>query len=347
MVILDWIKGVSIFCIIINHTDLLGRGIPVSHILNCLIVAMAVPMFMMVSGYDMMNAQINNGENAGGGYCIGVLKHQILKIIPSYTLIFLMEMICLFESGQFKNLDWKYFVFSYVIGGGGPGGYYVPIMIQLFLVMPIMISVIRKRPVWGVLSIFIINALFEFIINIVPFRAGIYRLIIVRYLFLLAMGAFLRVMKGKKLQARYLFLSLVIGLTYICVTNYFRLSDGTYTWSLFKYWQSTAFPVAFYIFPIFYLLLQKFSDVQIKTCFGTFMQKIGSMTWYIYCVQMLYFLIFYEICGLKYLLFEIPLICEFAVSFLLCIVGGWGLYSLEKLVRNVSLFFVNQLHSKL
>lgn len=67
MVILDWIKGVSIFCIIINHTDLLGRGIPVSHILNCLIVAMAVPMFMMVSGYNMMNAQINNGENAGGG----------------------------------------------------------------------------------------------------------------------------------------------------------------------------------------------------------------------------------------------------------------------------------------
>ena len=49
---------------------------------------------------------------------------------------------------------------------------------------------------------------------------------------------------------------------------------GAYSWSLFKYWQMKAFPVAFYLFPFMYLLLEKLSGVQVKICFGSIMQKI-------------------------------------------------------------------------
>lgn len=66
MVLLDWLKAGSILCIIINHTDLLGRGIPANYMLNCLVVAMAVPVFMIISGYNMANSYIVNGRDAGG-----------------------------------------------------------------------------------------------------------------------------------------------------------------------------------------------------------------------------------------------------------------------------------------
>lgn len=67
IVLLDWFKAGSILCIIINHTDLYGRGIPANYVLNCLVVAMAVPVFMMVSGYNMANSYMLNMQNAGGG----------------------------------------------------------------------------------------------------------------------------------------------------------------------------------------------------------------------------------------------------------------------------------------
>lgn len=221
--------------------------------------------------------------------------------------------------------------------GKGPGGYYAPIMIQLFLIMPFLVSFICKWPVQGLFSVFTANLLFELLVKIVSFRAGLYRLFIGRYLFLLAMGIFLRKIKGKKIPLGCLSGSLFIGLSYILVTNYFRLPDpaGLYSWSLFKYWQMTAFPVAFYVFPFLYLLLEKLSGVQVKTWFGSIMQKIGSRTWYIYGVQMFYFLIVYEVYGVKYVLREIPLVCEFLVNFSLCICGGFLLYHLESWVRRI------------
>lgn len=277
------------------------------------------------------------GGMRGGGYSIASLKRQILRIIPSYTLIYFMEMGFLFLNGQLQNLDWKYFIIFYIIGGKGPGGYYVPIMIQLFLVMPFLVSFICKCPAKGLFFVFTANLLFELLVKSVPFHPEIYRLFIGRYLFLLAMGVFLRTIRGKKLSVRYLSGSLFIGILYIFITNYFRLTDpaGAYSWSLFKYWQMTAFPVAFYLFPFMYLLLEKLSGVQVKTWFGSIMQKIGSRTWYIYGVQMFYFLIVYEVYGVKYDLQKIPLLCEFFVSFFLCISGGFMLYHFENWVRRI------------
>jgi len=334
VVLLDWMKAVSILCVIITHMDLYGRGIPINYMLNCLIVAMAVPVFLMISGYNMVNEQIYKQLNAGGGYRIGVLQHQIAKIIPSYTLIFLIETGLLFLNGQFDHFDWIYFILSWLTGGRGPGGYYVPIMIQLFLVMPIIAFIICKKPVLGLFTVCAVNAVFELVVKLFSFPAEIYRLFIGRYLFLLAVGAFLKVSRGKKIGKVYLFASLMIGLLYICITNYFCLPDGTYSWSLFKDWQMTAFPVAFYLFPILYLLIKNLYDIRIETWVGTVMQKIGSRTWYIYCIQMLYFLVVYEMYGFKFILRKIPLIFEFLVNFLLCIIGGFLLYYLDRWVRS-------------
>lgn len=122
MVLLDWLKAGSILCIIVNHTDLCGRGIPANYMLNCLVVAMAVPVFMIISGYNMANSYIVNGRDAGEGYSIASLKRQILRIIPSYTLIYLMEIGFLFLNGQTQNLGWKHIILFYIIGGKGPGG---------------------------------------------------------------------------------------------------------------------------------------------------------------------------------------------------------------------------------
>lgn len=66
IVLLDWIKAGSILCIIINHTDLYGRGIPANYVLNCPVVAMAVPVFMMISGYNMANSYYVKWTKCGG-----------------------------------------------------------------------------------------------------------------------------------------------------------------------------------------------------------------------------------------------------------------------------------------
>ncbi len=336
LVILDWMKAVAIFCIIITHTDLLSRDIPMNYVLNCLIVAMAVPIFMIISGYNMMNSQLKCGRLSWRElYDVHVLKHQIARILPAYTIIFLIETEgeLMFGGGRINSSNLLHYILLYFVGGKGPGGYYVPIMIQMFLVMPMISILIAKRPVSGLFFTLALNSGFEIVVRLISFPAEIYRLFIGRYLFLLAMGAFFRMIRGQKVKTRYLFGSLVIGLLYACVTNHFRLPDGTYSWSLFKYWQITAFPVAFYLFPFFYLLIRYLHDVQIKTWFGAVMQKIGSCTWYIYCVQMFYFFIVYEMCGFKVLLRHIPLVFELIVSFLICGIGGYLLYVVEKWIR--------------
>ena len=83
----------------------------------------------------------------------------------------------------------------------------------------------------------------------------------------------------------------------------------------------TAFPVAFYLFPFMYFLLEKLSGVQVKTWFGSVMQKIGSRTWYIYGVQMFYFLIVYEVYGVKYDLQKISCVLAEVFCFIILRIG--------------------------
>ena len=75
-------------------------------------------------------------------------------------------------------------------GGDGPGSYYIWVYIQLAFLCPLLTSVVkRKLARWIFVGVCI---LFEIFCSLVNMNESLYRLLCIRYIFLIYLGSILR-----------------------------------------------------------------------------------------------------------------------------------------------------------
>lgn len=191
---IDLIKGLCAICVIITHfswtqTERLKMLFPFW-------IDMVIPMFMALSGYVYANSFLkNNIESIEKAYHPFIISKRILKLMLPYGICFMVEVI----------LDMLYspresifnIVARFFRGGYGPGGYYCPIMIQFIFVFPVIFKFVKKYNHCGLLACGLINVLYE-IMKIVYFvDEKCYRLLIFRYIFIIAYGCYLRIQEPK------------------------------------------------------------------------------------------------------------------------------------------------------
>lgn len=320
---LDYVKAVCVCLVIITHYDWQEKNtIPFLMVIN-----MAVPVFMMVSGYNFaMSYKKKTNGNLAQMYRFDFLLQRVERIFSPFFVICLVELGFIIAQNKHINLP-RIFLW----GAYGPGSYYVPLLIQLLLVFPLIYKLMEAGWKVGLFSVGAINLLYEIGVVIFDMENEDYRLCIGRYLFLIALGCLLYMYPEVLTKRRYLVLMFLFGLLYIVTV----LCEVDMV--LFAYWTPTVMPIAFYIFPIMVVLFKRFYYSHIPGKIGEILSEIGKASYHIYLVQMVYyhFEVGREIMNLEWY-FAIP------YNLLITITVGVLFFEVEQRIRSKKHFNVKK-----
>ena len=220
---IDILKGICIIFVIVTHfswtaDEKLKYYFPFW-------INMAVPLFMIISGYVYaFSYKKHNIKCTSDAYELkGILSKMVRYTVP-FAIAFAIEigyMVYAHKMPADEDLVLR-LIKDFMVGGYGPGSYYFPLMIQFIFIYPIIYFIVTKYEFKGVLLIGLLNALFELMQCAYCLNYTCYRLLIFRYILLIAVGCCTA--QGKVKQHKLvLLISFVIGLIFIYNYNYERL----------------------------------------------------------------------------------------------------------------------------
>ncbi len=206
--LIDIIKGLCILFVIFTHYQWTNEEW--HRMLFPFWIDMAVPVFMIISGYlgasSFFNRNVNTIKDA---YSLSLLISKCLRLIIPFTIAFLLELIV--EIGFIHNKSAIGLFTSYFTGGFGPGSYYFPIMIQFVFIFPLIYYVVKEYGIKAVLLFFILNGVYEFLQRVYGLSESCYRLLLLRYMFVIAFGSYVFLYKNERIKNIWIIIAFVIG----------------------------------------------------------------------------------------------------------------------------------------
>ncbi len=305
---LDAVKGISIIFVILIHVNWTGEE--ELKFLFPFWRNMAVPCFMIISGYVASLSFRKNGIiSISKAYNKEMVCPKAFRYTFPFLFVYLVELIVGLPEGIWSKV-------SIFLGGGyGPGSYYYPIMMQFIFVFPLIYFIIKDKKE-GLLICLTLNIIYEILKDSYQMNEECYRLLIFRYIYLIAYGCWI---EQKKHINKYLnILSFLLGAIYIYAICY-----GGYQPKIIKFWSGTSVLAALYMTSLFYFILKLLEEKR----FHIF-EMIGRASYNIFLIQLLYFYYLYENLSNMYN----NRLTEVVVSILICIIGGIFFYHIEKLI---------------
>jgi len=306
---LDLIKGICIIFVIITHYD--WNDQERAAYLFPFWIEMAVPIFMIISGFVYSKSfdanKIVSIENA---YAFPNIYKKVMRFTIPFIIAFLIEEIAIVMSGTASITIFE-IIFSFLKGGVGPGSYYYPIMIQFIFVFPVIYFIIKRHDFNGVIICGIINFVYELLKSAYSMNEECYRLLVFRYILVIAFGAYLAVGK-QKINYKVCIMSIIIGIVYISTLLY-----CDYPPVIITYWQGTSFIACLYILPISTLLIK----IPFKC---KLLEILGRASYNIFLVQKIYYTgidFMYNIIGNR--------IIQLFVNIIICTLVGVLFYYIE------------------
>lgn len=280
--VIDCVKGLAIIMIIITHCnwpDGLGKQLLFPFWVN-----MAVPLFMIITGYLYTNSYSKRNK--------WYEKEWMIKTFLRYSIPFFIAfgLECVIysvikEAGvpEAQMFGLKNAIITLLEEGGyGPGAYYYCCMIQIMLFFSVIYWLIKNFREKGLFVCFFINLIYEISKTIWNMNPLLYRMLAFRYIYILAAGCYLFYMRSEARKLRPMQWVLgVLGAIYLFAeANYV----GTWSPKIMTMWSSTCVIASMYIVPIFWLVLTKGSKLH-----NRFLEKVGRCSYDIFLVQMVYY----------------------------------------------------------
>lgn len=315
--IVDYLKAIFILLVIITHAEV----IPVENLINPLVIDQAVPGFMILSGY--MFAFSSSGKKMKEMYHKNKLIKKVYRFIIPAIISYFVYLVGWHLQGSYQ-LTMKDIVYRFIMGLYGPGGYYCGIMLQFILVAPIVWEIIRRFNKNGILAITALNLMFEIMVRVWMIDESIYRVLIFRYLLLIAAGMYLYLNIKSHTCFQYLVVSWILGALYL-VLPYLT----TYEYRLFTLWSSTSMMTTLYIYPIMYFILKQFELLYIENLAGQIFEEIGKASYHIMYTQMIYYV------GVKNILYGVINLqiyggfVEIVFAIVVSVISGYIFYELD------------------
>ena len=276
---IDFIKSYAILCVILGHTfpllDKIGYGIW---------AGMQVPLFILIQTFHYLKKERNFKINISK-----ILRRVAVPFIVAEILTFI---VALLVKGESASTLIQEFIQK---GGFGPGSYYPYIYLQITLLLPFFAILLKhfnksgQRSAVGVnhLSLLIVFLFlsegFEILFSLIDFPDTIYRILAIRYIFLLYLG-WLWVKEGVIINKTTMLLS-VLSLCAIIYFEYVPIDNEPWFYS--TGWRFHRWPCYFFVANGFIAILHyiwkflknnKFIVNAVKT--------IASATYEIFLVQM-------------------------------------------------------------
>lgn len=273
---IDVMKGLAIIFVILIHSF---SDETLHNIGGPFYILQAVPLFLIISGYNQ--AQSYHRQNLGSlkdFYRPAFLMKKLYRLLPIALIIYTLQAVFGPDERSF---------FFYLIGRGGYGGYYISIMIQAILVLPVLYRLAKKTSPLTMLALsFIGNLGYEYFCYSFEIPSFLYRLLVFRYLFALALGMWY-FFDGHRSYANAL---MKIGATasvgYLAAVHYFNIPVPFYSFG--TSWKGQNPLAFFYVLLLFHLGLKYLSAFK-----GDKLKQglvfLGKRSYAIFIVQMLYF----------------------------------------------------------
>lgn len=272
---IDIAKGIAILMVVITHYKWSG-----SQRIDLLFpyhISMAVPIFMLVTGYVSAASFLKNGVTTlKNAYAIKPMAKKLLRYTLPFLYMYITQNIIALAMGEgISPLE----VLMYFFGGGRGeyGTYYYPVLIQIVLIFPIVFIAVSRFK-YGILGCFLANLAYELLKNAVDMSGGAYRLIGLRYIFAVAMGCYIYLhradLKGKKSV-----ILCALGALYIWLVNY-----TSYEPRIFTFWTATSMLAVLFIAPIFAAGLEWGKDWHFPP-----IELLGKASYHIFLAQIIYY----------------------------------------------------------
>ncbi len=286
-------------------------------------VDMAVPVFMIISGYVYFcSFRKNKIEHFEDAYKSSFFVPKIFRYFVPFLITIFVEFVLSLLTNNF-NFS---FLLGVIRGGFGPGSYYFPVMIQFVFVYPIIYFLIQEKGHKGFFICIALNILYEFFQRTYFITEECYRLLIFRYISVISFGSFLA-SRENCFDLWDKILSFCIGAGFI-----FLISYTSYKPKIIIYWTGTSFLATLYILPICDFMIKKCTKIRIQP-----LEWLGKASFNIFLVQMVYF---NYIGYLSFKIFEknaklyFSLVLQNGFNILLCSVLGLMFYAMEKRITN-------------
>lgn len=310
---IDVLKGIAIIMVVITHYEwTLDQR---KYFVFPYIINMAIPIFMVITGYvySISLKGINHLEDA-------FVWRKLLQRSLRYTLP-VIAVICwelcdtnfTITTDSLERLRWA------INGTFGKGNYYYPVMMQLLFLFPLIYFVIDKKKTKGLLVSFIANLLYEILSWAYCIPSNSYRVLMFRYLFLIAVGVY--AYKGYKLSRFANVILTTIGFGYITLVAYLGYEPKI----LNVDWVATNLISSLLIVPFMVFVLQN-----IRIQFLP-LEILGRASYHIFLVQMIYYAGYYTIIQEKSTTWIAHLIAGIVISLGL----GVAFYYIDKPIQNL------------
>ncbi len=309
--IVDVIKGVLIVFVLFTHYAWMERQR--NYFFFPYIIDMAVPVFLLLSGYlGALSFKRRKVETLSEAYTCKNIGHKVIRYTIPFLIVVIWQIVdpnvIIDQKGFFNKLRW-------VLNGTiGQGSYFYPVLIQLVFVFPVLYFLIKRKGRRGLLVCLIINAIFEILKWSYLMNLECYRLLVFRYVFVIAAGIYASEYDMSVLQS---IVMTVIGGVFIGLTRY-----EIYTPRIITFWTGTSFIAVMWIVPITIWIIRK-----IRFRFPP-LEGFGKASYNIFLVQMVY----YRSYRVKLIPRIKPWKLELLVGMLICLVVGYVFYRIESVI---------------
>lgn len=222
---IDLLKSFSIISVIILHTvsqNFLKNTYAIFYIWQ------AVPIFIILLGLNSASSfKRNKYKTIAELYSKVYFINRFKRIILPFIFIFF---ISLFYAKSQNKLNISTSTFIGLLPTPGPGNYYITLLFEFILIFPLIYYVYSRCPKVTILTIFIIDLLFEFIAPHIEFfktQPYLYDSSVFRYLFGIVLGVWISnfenfdvrdksiIFIGTSLSIIYLLLSSVLNFKFL------------------------------------------------------------------------------------------------------------------------------------
>lgn len=291
-----------------------------------LTVNSVVPIFMILSGYVYSLGA--NTKTLKEQYSFSILKKRFIRFTVPMLITYVLYVVLRSIAGGITRYE---ILKSFVLGQYGAGSYYYHLMIEFIFIAPLFCTLTSKLGANGVVLLGLVNFIYEILSSEYNLHPSLYRIIILRYTFAIALGMYAGIKREKKISAALLGTILTLGVTYIIAPYAWGYSYRVFT---FSPQNITSMLFVFYIFPIVYIILDSCKEHTSKTFLGKAAEKIGHASYHIMYTQMILFYIKPAFDKIVFDTRKLGAIGELTFELAVSIVAGLILESVMNMIQN-------------
>lgn len=266
---IDFLKAYAILCVLLGHTfpylDKIGYGVW---------AGMQVPIFILIQAFHALK------KDSPKLNFTNIIKRIFIPfaITTSITIaiIFALKMI-----GGGYELNFNVLCAR---GGVGPGCYYPWIFLQIAILLPLIRPLLDKGSrLQQIIIAIVVCEIFEIAESMIGIPEHIYRLIAVRYFFLIYL-AWIWIKDGIVLNAKTFAFSF-ISLMFIIYFEYFSINDEP--WFFSTSWKFHRWPCYYYVSTLLcYVLYCVYKHVSKIRIFNKATYILAKCSYEIFLIQM-------------------------------------------------------------